>query len=82
MRGVLGMNYRKWLAAIGSLLVAAMALAAFWVVAFRLMAAAGAVAFFFVAIAILINGYIAKAEDDLPGGFNTPTTSHRDSREK
>ena len=68
------MKYRKWLIAIGYLVVAALAFVTFGFVAFKLIGVAGVAGVVFVALAILINGYIAKAEDDLPGGFNNPTS--------
>ena len=70
------MNYRKWLTATGHLLIAASAFVVFGFVAFKLIGAAGVAGVVFVAIAILINSHIAKAEDDLPGGFNNPTSMH------
>lgn len=33
-------------------------------------------AFLIVAVAILINGWVATLEDDLPGGFNNPDGTH------
>ena len=33
-------------------------------------------AFLIVAAAILINGWVATLEDDLPGGFNNPDGTH------
>ena len=33
-------------------------------------------AFVIVAAAILINGWVATLEDDLPGGFNSPDGTH------
>jgi len=33
-------------------------------------------AFVIVAAAILINGWVATLEDDLPGGFNNPDGTH------
>ena len=76
------MNYRKWLTAIGYLVISIFAFVAFGVVAFKFIGIAGVAGVVFVAIAILINGYIAKAEDDLPGGFNNPTSVHSDKPAK
>ena len=33
-------------------------------------------AFLIVAAAILVNGWVATLEDDLPGGFNNPDGTH------
>lgn len=33
-------------------------------------------AFLIVAAAVLINGWVATLEDDLPGGFNNPDGTH------
>lgn|SRR5512134_1172568 len=57
---------------------------AVWLSAVALIAAALAAvsgiafwwAFVVVAAAILINGWIATVEDDLPGGFNNPDGTH------
>lgn len=57
---------------------------AVWLSAVALIAAALAAvsgiafwwAFVVVAAAILINGWIATVEDDLPGGFNNPDATH------
>jgi hypothetical protein len=76
------MNYRKWLAAISYLTFAVMALVVFGVVAFKFIGVAGAAGVAFVAIAIFINGYIAKVEDNLSGGFNNPGPTNSDKPAK
>ena len=66
------MNHYKWLRVVGYLALAALAFAAFGLIAFKLIGVAGVVGVVIVAIAILVNGFLAKVEDDLPGGFNDP----------
>lgn len=66
------MNAQKWLRAIVSLSVAGAMIVIFGVIAYKLIGAAGIAGVVIVVVGLLINGYIAKVEDNLPDDFRSP----------
>lgn len=66
------MNTRKWLEAILSIAVALAAIAIFGFISYKLIGLIGVLGVVIVVAALLINSFLIKKEDDLPGGFNNP----------